>query len=255
MLKSSADLTNESAIQSAPFFRESSRSSLSWSVKVGMSRATPGKLTPFLFSTFPGITVLHNRLPSETWFITSKDIKPSFIKILAPSSTFWNFTPLETGMIFSPFWSLLMVTSSPSFRSTSFCNPLTLILGPERSANIVGLNPEGPFIDFTRSKRFFFSSRVPWDRLILKQFTPTFTSFEIIFFFEQLGPIVAIIFVLRFIGAFPHDNKFNLKVFFNICLIRYFRDRKFKSLYFNIKLLLFIINHAELSFHKAYRRF
>ena len=88
ILKSFSDLTNESAIQSAPFFKESSRSFSSWSVKVGIFKATFGKLTPFLFSTIPGTIVLHSKLPSETCFITFKDIRPSLIKILAPSSTF-----------------------------------------------------------------------------------------------------------------------------------------------------------------------
>jgi len=73
----------------------------------------PGKLTPFLFSTFPGITASQINVLSETCFLTVKLINPSLIKILAPGFTDWNLTTLETGIIPAPSSSLLIFIESP----------------------------------------------------------------------------------------------------------------------------------------------
>ena len=64
--KSSAERTNERAIQSAPNSNAIFKSVLSWSVKGGTSKVMPGKLTPFRGSTKPPITALHLIVCLET---------------------------------------------------------------------------------------------------------------------------------------------------------------------------------------------
>ena len=100
-------------------------------------------------------------------------------------------------MTFFPFFSLLIYTCFPPWILIEVFNLFTRILGPARSANIVGLIPDSNLHDLIRSKHLAFSVLVPCERLTLKQVTPLFIRYCIFFCVRQLGPTVAIIFVSK----------------------------------------------------------
>ena len=83
-LISSALLTNESAMKSAPARKPQRRSSISFSESAGTETATPGKLIPLLLLTAPGsITLVTTSLPLTS--TTSTVTFPSSIRMRSPA--------------------------------------------------------------------------------------------------------------------------------------------------------------------------